>query len=314
MSRPLRVEFPGALYHVMSRGVASISTFEDDADRIKFLGCLRELIQLGQLIVFAFVLMLNHFHLLCETPEGRLSHHMQWLLEKYTCHFNRRYERSGHLWRARYKAILVENGDYLFHCSRYIHLNPVKTRICAMPQDYRWSSYRRYLGLTDDFDWVDTSRIMNCFANGAEYEKFVLQGLQKPLRDPFSSAIGGLVFGTRGYAEGLLPLLKMPTFRGDVTGMRELAHFESPTNWQISTAVMRTFDGASASQLRRVLIYALRRFTQATGREIAQQTGVTPSAVTKIWQAFQRKSLSDVAFRHQIDGLDRMFKTQGNRT
>ena len=112
MSRPVRVEFPGACYHVMSHGVNGAPTFVDDLDHRTFVDSLKEFVVIGKLIVFAFILMRTYFHLLLQTPMAGLSRHMQKLLGSYTGLFNRRHHRHGRLWQARYKAVVVQDGDY----------------------------------------------------------------------------------------------------------------------------------------------------------------------------------------------------------
>lgn len=107
MGKPIRVEFPGATYHVMSRGVNGCPTFHDDPDREFFLGKVAELARRGLLLVYQYCLMINHFHMLCKTPCGRLSRWMQQLLGQHSRRFNRRHKRTGHLWQHRYKAILA---------------------------------------------------------------------------------------------------------------------------------------------------------------------------------------------------------------
>src|SRR5436309_422779 len=126
MPRPARIEFPGAIYHVMSRGVARTSTFLDDSEYLRFLCRLGMIVRKGILVVHAYCLMPNHFHLLLETPFGHLGRAMQTLLGSYAQRFNECHDRVGHLWQGRYRGLLVEDGDYFLECSRYIHLNPVR--------------------------------------------------------------------------------------------------------------------------------------------------------------------------------------------
>ena len=126
MARPLRIEWPGALYHVTDRGNERQLIFRDDQDRRKFLHYFEETIEKFGLIVHALCLMPNHYHIEIETPNGNLSKAMQWLKTTYTVYFNHRHSRSGHLFQGRYKSIVVEKDSYLLELSRYIHLNPVR--------------------------------------------------------------------------------------------------------------------------------------------------------------------------------------------
>ena len=307
MSRPVRVEFPGATYHVLSHGVDGAPTFADDLDCTTFLDFLKEFVAIQKLIVFAFVLMRNHFHLLLQTPLAGLSRHMQRLLVRYTKWFNRRHHRRGHLWQARYKAVVVQDGDYFLHCSRYIHLNAVKAHLCARPDDYAWSSYRRYLGSDPGLDWIDVSKTLDCFASSTDYAAFVLQGLQQDLADPFDEAIGGLFFGSDGFAAQLRPLVRVPHLIEDIPQTRALNAVAAPSLEAIRSAVMDTFSGLSDCQRQRMFVYALRRFSLATGREIASVAGGSPSAVTHVWRELQDRLTVDMTFKQQVEALARIL-------
>ena len=165
MARPLRVEFPGAVYHVTARGNERRRTFRDDLDRRQFLATLEQAVQQHALRVHAFCLMPNHYHLLVETPCGNLSRGLGWLQTTYTIRFNRRHRRSGHLFQGRFKAHLVEADSYAMELLRYLHLNPVRPRDKTAPvpregrrtlREYPWSSHRAYLGKAAAPPWLCT--------------------------------------------------------------------------------------------------------------------------------------------------------------
>jgi len=124
MTRPLRIEYPGALYHVTCRGNEKRAIFKDDQDREKFLEIFQRSIEIYNIEVFSYVLMRNHFHFLLKTQLGNLSQFMRHFNITYTNHFNRRYKRSGHLYQGRYKSILIDSDEYFIMVSRCIHLNP----------------------------------------------------------------------------------------------------------------------------------------------------------------------------------------------
>jgi putative transposase len=310
MARPTRIEFPGATYHVMSHGVHDTPTFVDDLDRRRFLMFLRELVDIGKMTVHAFALMTNHFHLLCETPCAGLSGLMQRFLETYTKSFNGRYHRQGHLWRARYKAVLVQDGEYFLHFSRYIHLNPVKSHLCSRPEDYPWSSYPLYLGPGADAGWIDTSKTLDCFSSLDAYTGFVLQGLQQDLRDPFRSAIGGLIFGSKTFAKEIGVLVHMPQLQTNLAGARSLASDTYPSADLIRAAVCEVFPGLSECQRLRMLTYAMRRFSDQRGEEIAALTGRCPSAVTHAWRKIQTRLVHDPELQQQMQALARVLVHQ----
>jgi putative transposase len=308
MSRPIRVEFPGAIYHVMSRSVAGSQTFADDLNRLRFIEMTRELVEIHKLIVFAFILMRNHFHMLCETPMAGLSRLMQKLLERFTKWFNQRHHRQGHLWQARYKAVLVQEGDYFLHCSRYIHLNPVKAHLCEKPEDYLWSSYPHYLGSCGLFNWVDTSRTLECFGHASEYRAFVLQGLQHDLEDPFEEAKGGLIFGSSDFVDQIRPLVRLPRLLEDVPRIRDLSSKEIASIDAIRETVNHTFSSSSECQRMRILAYVLTRFTDLAGREIADITGRSPASVTHIWRDFQTRLSIDPTLAQKIEALAQLLE------
>jgi len=192
MARKLRVEYEGAIYHVVIRGVERRRLFDDDADRERFIGRLSKYAQDMEVRLYLFCVMLNHVHLLLETPGGNLGQYMHRLQTAYTVYYNMRHGRAGHLFQGRYKAILVEGDEYLLKLSRYIHLNPVKVgRVKQLPlpeqvqelRRYPWSSYRGYLGKTKAVDGLDEKPLLAMMGGGKEvrrdYGRYVELGLVK---------------------------------------------------------------------------------------------------------------------------------------
>lgn len=181
MARPLRIEFPGALYHVTSRGNAQQNIFENDVDRRRWLSIFSKVCSHFNWVCYSYCLMGNHYHLLIETPEGNLSKGMRQLNGVYTQHFNRSHERVGHLYQGRFKAILVDKNSYLKELGRYIVLNPVRANLVENAQDWPWSSYRATTGLTPRPDWLNTLRTLSAFGPKIDlatkkFIKFVSQG------------------------------------------------------------------------------------------------------------------------------------------
>jgi putative transposase len=159
MSRPLRLEFAGALYHVTSRGNRREDIYESDSDRQSFLNVLGDVCARYNWSCHAYCLMGNHYHLLIETPDANLSKGMRQLNGVYTQIFNRANNRVGHVFQGRYKAILVEKQSYLLELSRYIVLNPVRAEMVRSAKDWRWSSYRAMAGQAKaeaclDVEWL----------------------------------------------------------------------------------------------------------------------------------------------------------------
>src|SRR3989339_328711 len=161
MARPLRIEYPGAYYHVMNRGLARSNIFLDDNDRQRFLGLIGETSKLWKVEVYAYCLMANHYHLLVQTPGGGLSRAMRHLDGVYTQRYNRMHRRDGSLFRGRYRAILIEPEEYFMAVARYIHRNPAEARAGVDIRRYRWSSHRWYLDKKRCPEWLNTDCLLS---------------------------------------------------------------------------------------------------------------------------------------------------------
>ncbi|MGB5278495.1 MAG: transposase [Gammaproteobacteria bacterium] len=185
MTRPLRIEFEGALYHVTSRGDGQESIYLDDTDRVSYLEVLRDVQNRFNWIIHAYCLMSNHYHLLIETPDSNLAKGMRHLNGVYTQRFNRCHKRVGHVFQGRYKAILVQKENYLLELSRYIVLNPVRAQMVRSAKDWPWSSYRATAGLVDSDKWLTTDWLLGVFSKKKreaikQYRAFVAEGRNQP--------------------------------------------------------------------------------------------------------------------------------------
>jgi putative transposase len=185
MSRPLRIEFAGALYHVTSRGDGQEDIYLDDSDREVFLEVLDEVCERFNWTPHAYCLMGNHYHLLLETPDGNLSKGMRHLNGVYTQRFNRKHKRVGHVFQGRYKAIIVQKQTYLLELARYIVLNPVRARMVRSAKDWPWSSYRATAGMAEAQPWLVTDWILSSFSDQRSeaierYKAFVAEGKDQP--------------------------------------------------------------------------------------------------------------------------------------
>ena len=196
MARPLRIEFAGALYHVTSRGNERRPIFRANRDREMFLSFLAMATRRFGWSLTAWVLMNNHYHLVLQTPEPNLSRGMQWLNGTYAAWFNRRYNRSGHLFHGRFKAFLIEKEMYFAEVLRYVALNPVRAGIVERPEQYRWSSYRATAGFEPAPDWLDTAALNLAFDEDASiaptrFREFVEMriGNQERLWDQLTNAL-----------------------------------------------------------------------------------------------------------------------------
>jgi putative transposase len=159
MTRPQRIEFENAYYHVMNRGAGRDNIFHDDVDRKNFLNVIDEAYERFGLEVHTYCLMDNHYHLLIKTPRANLSRIMRHINGVYTQRYNRKRKTDGALFRGRYKAILVDSDAYLLHLSKYIHLNPVSANLVESLEEYAWSSYLSYIGKGIAPSWLYQSEV-----------------------------------------------------------------------------------------------------------------------------------------------------------
>jgi len=203
MARPPRLEFPGAVYHVTSRGNARQKVFFADADRALFLNTLAAVLRRYGWICHAYCLMANHYHLLIETPKANLSIGMRQLNGIYTQSFNRRHHRVGHLFQGRFKAILVEKESHLLELCRYIVLNPVRIKGNVTAQSWKWSSYRPTAGLASVPEFLSTEWILEQFGKKrmqaqSRYREFVRDGLASR---PWDDLKGQIYLGSKAFIE-----------------------------------------------------------------------------------------------------------------
>ncbi len=214
MARPLRIEFPGALYHVTARGDRREDIYEDDPDRQLFLSTLGECVEQFNWLCHTYCLMSNHYHLIIETPEANLSQGMRQLNGVFTQATNRRHRRSGHLFQGRYKAILVERDAYLLELSRYVVLNPVRAGMVKRPAQWPWSSYRAMVGRDTTPAWLTADGLLAEFAKRRatarkRYTEFVMKGKQAP--SPWQDLKGQIYLGSDRFVKRVQgKIKKMP--------------------------------------------------------------------------------------------------------
>ena len=211
MTRPLRLEFAGALYHITSRGNRQEAIYELDTDREGFLSVLADVCKTYNWECHAYCLMDNHYHLLVETPDANLSKGMRQLNGRYTQNFNRVHHRVGHVFQGRYKAILIEKNSYLQELSRYIVLNPVRAHMVRSAIDWPWSSYRATVGEQVKPAWLNTDWLLAGFAQTKlkaieAYKLFVREGKGQP--SPWGELKNQIFLGDEQFVESMQDKIK----------------------------------------------------------------------------------------------------------
>lgn len=207
MSRQLRIEYQGALYHVTARGNSKSAIFINDDDRCKFLETLDSCTKAFNYICHAYCIMNNHYHLLIETPDANLSAGIHRLNSIYAQYFNKQYDRVGHVFQGRFKAILVQRDDYLLELCRYIVLNPVRAGVVNHPGEYKWSSFSSTIDnakLYDSFlttEWILSQFDYDLSLAHRKYINFVIDGINAD--SPMKNVKAGLILGDKSFIKSL---------------------------------------------------------------------------------------------------------------
>lgn len=202
MARPLRIEYPGAIYHITTRGNRRAQVFLDEDDRRLFFVVLDEAVRRYNFLCHAYCLMGNHYHLILETPEGNLSKVMRHLNGVYTQLFNYKHGKVGHLYQGRYKGILIERGEHLLEACRYVVLNPVRAGLCSTPDAWPWSSYKATAGFAEAepflrIGWIQEQFDADPVIGARKYAEFVMDGREANLWD---NLVSGIALGSPEFA------------------------------------------------------------------------------------------------------------------
>ena len=298
MARPLRLEFPGAVYHITARGNAQQAIFDDDDDRQRFLHLLgREVLQQNW-FCYAYCLMDNHYHLLLETPEANLSWGIRRLNGNYGQSYNLRHRQVGHLLQGRYKAILVERESHLMELCRYVVLNPVRASMATRVEKWPWSSYQATVGKVKSPDWLAVDSLLANFSQRKgtarnAYAKFVEEGIGKP--SPWEKLRGQIYLGSEKFME----MMQERVDNEDLTNVSRAQRQPSrPEADAIIAAVSKAYSISEANVLQRnhkeafnAAVYLLRRVGNLPLRRVAEMAGTSTGRVSQIQASMQSQSL-----------------------
>jgi REP element-mobilizing transposase RayT len=321
MSRPLRLDHAGALWHVTSRGNERREVFRDDEDRREFLRLVGRTVDLFGWNLHAWVLMGNHYHLLVGTPEATLSRGMRQLNGDYAQHFNRRHGRDGHVFQGRFKAILVQREAHLLEIARYVVRNPVRAGLVKAPGDWEWSSYRATAGLEPCPEWLDAAFLQDVFGSRratatARYREFVAEG-DRATYEPWKQVVGQIYLGSESFAEESRAQRSAPERN------REVPRSQREPVAPPVDEVVRLFEQAFSLTLedlrqrprlltreRSVLAGALRRHARATLPAIGEALGVEVSRASTL----ARRDAAEGASKEQKRKIAVLAKLLSERT
>ncbi len=307
MARPLRITYPGAFYHITSRGNDRKAIFKSKRDREKFLEYLESAVLRYDAVIHAYCLMDNHYHILIETPSDNLSQIMRHINGAYTTYFNVKRARAGHLFQGRYKSILVEIDEYAKELSRYIHLNPVRAKMVDAPEDYEWSSYNYFTGNKKSPRWLYRDFILGYFGNSLskaekEYKRFVELLINKKYDSPLSDVVSSVLLGSSEFIE----LIKDKYLSGmekdkNIPSLKELS--QKVTLDQIFTEVDAVIKH-SHSDARNVKMYLSQQYSGKSLKEISGHFGIGESGVSQASRRIAERLKKDGMMRKQIRKID----------
>jgi len=308
MARPLRITFPGAFYHVTSRGNEGRNVFKSRRDREKFAEYFESASQRYEAVIHAYCLMDNHYHLLVETPLGNLPQIMHHINGAYTTYFNVKRKRYGHLFQGRYKAILVAVDEYAKELSRYIHLNPVRAELIETPEKYDWSSYKFYIGKQNPPKWLYRDFILSYFGTEISnaqkgYQSFVNALKNSKDENLLEEVVGSTLLGGAEFV-ALIKDTYLSSKKPDknVPALTELS--ERASFGDIFDAV-EFVTGEDQSLARDIKLYLCRRYTGEKLKDIGKYFGIGESGVSKAYRRFLEKISEDTKLRSKIEEIEK---------
>jgi len=310
MSRPLRIEYPGAYYHVMNRGLTGQRAFVSEVDYGGFLALIEDAWRRWDIRVFSYCIMNTHYHLGLQTPHGNLHRVMRHIDGVYTQRFNRAHKRDGPLFRGRYKAILIDADEYLAAVVRYIHLNPVETKDANDPGDYPWSSHHCYLRPGKAPRWLALQEVLSGYDTPRDFHEFVLSGNKEKLLEFYSSKRRSPILADEGFI--------FRVKRGRPSISREHVRYETKILkpsvssvikavadiYQVSEEALFQGRRGKRNEARQVAMYLIRELCDSTLSEVADIFSLgSYGSVGGASSVIERRAESDRTLRRRIEEL-----------
>ena len=326
MSRPLRIEYPGAWYHVMNRGKRFEKIFTDDTDYEMFLELLKDASETWKVNIAAYCLMSNHYHMLLQTPDGNISRTMRHINGVYTQRFNRKHGQDGQLFRGRYKSILVSGDSYLLQLVRYIHRNPIKAGLVETLDAYKWSSHNGYLSIAKKWDWLHKKFIYSFLTkNRKEWIKRYRQFISVEDDDNVTHIIEAKKWPFMLGPESFLDWVKGKYFESKkdenipqskaLDPGRKLIFKVVCDYYAIDEKELYKSRRGSYNEPRNISIYLIRRFRGNSLKQIGRQFNIEKySSVSSIIERVKKQLQEDKSLKKRIDELTLMIDKSHKQT
>jgi putative transposase len=331
MARKRRIEFPGALYHVIARGNNRQVTFKDDQDYKVYIDRLKRYQQRYNFVLYAYTLMSNHVHLIVETDIIPLSKIMQGIQQSYTLYFHNKYKTVGHLFQGRYKAILIQREVYLQELVRYIHLNPFKASLVENPDDYSWSSHQVYIGKINQ-SFVRDDLIFQMFSSDITkaqelYQQLIVDGMNKSyLRKFHAHAYTDTCFlGSSEFIEECKRKAKEnidSEAEKDEKNLKLLYDQMSVKKMSLDTLVKAVSEAtgipiecilgrskaAKISYVRSLFVYVATRYAGISNKSLALFLAREDSSISNMIRRFEEKIVKNPSFFGEFDKIRKVMK------
>ncbi|MFQ5963904.1 MAG: transposase [Candidatus Scalinduaceae bacterium] len=294
MARPLRIQYEGAVYHILSRGNKSEHIFLEDGDKAYFVKTLEKGVDRHQIELYAYCIMDNHYHLLMSIPKGKLTSFMHFVGSSYGSYLRRCRKWIGHVFAGRYKSLCVEREKYLLDLSRYIHLNPVRAKRVKFPEEYNWSSYRFYIGQSKIPEWLNVGWLLQEYGRTFEtsqkrYKEFIDSNIENPSKYPTDNIVGQAILGSKGFVSKVIEVVRKEKNLDQVISKRIFYN-----KLDLSELYNRVCDYHKLKELgkrgkmisevkhgRDMFIYLAKEYTLALNKETSKMIGdLSPSGVT----------------------------------
>ena len=304
MSRPLRIAYPDAWYHIMNRGRRAEEIFSDEADYLMFTELLKETSEMWNIRIAAYCLVPNHYHMLIQTPDANISRSMRHLNGVYTQRYNRRHRCDGQLFRGRYKSILIDTGSYLLQAVRYIHRNPLRAGLVESLEAYDWSSHKGYLSIAKKWDWLHKHYILSLLSKNRKdwlryYKKWVSVDEDDEVAQKLSGVKWPVCLGPQTFLDRIKEKYGSGKINKEIPSSRELL----PDRERIIAEVCRFFGVKDTdlikkrrgrrNEARNAAIYLTRNLRLDTYSEIGRQFGISNDRTVRSVFVRMKKTLAE---------------------
>lgn len=326
MARPLRILFPDAWYHVMNRGRRGDLIFQDKGDYYTFISLVKDCVEMWNIRVVAYCLMGNHYHILLQTPDANLSRCMRHINGVYTQYFNRTHGLDGHLFRGRYKSILVDSDSYLLELLRYIHRNPLEAGMVDRLESYKWSSHKGYLSKSEIWNWLHKDYVLKIFSNKKNdalrrYRNFVRKEIPEEINRILGSKKWPSVIGNERFVDWVKNTFFIQKRHVEVPESKAL----SPDFGKIKETVCRLY-GVKEEDLfisrrgitnepRNIAIFLVRHLKGSKLDEIGREFDIRKySSVSTIIERTKQRAIKDRKFKKRIEEIKLDLKVSQEQT